>query len=145
MPTHRPTRAQRASAAAVNAYNASTTRRAERVANVLVATLAGCLGAAALVHWATPCEAGTLCAALAAPGSWHRRATRRVTRWVLALQLAWQRTRLCQLQQAALNEATRRTGADALLLAALLAKAAACRTHIARLEQLHRQASAVAA
>lgn len=47
----------------VNELNARRAARAESAAGLLVALVVGILLALALVHWATPCAFGTLCAA----------------------------------------------------------------------------------
>lgn len=46
----------------INAINAQRTSRAESAAEFLVAMVIAIIGALALLHWATPCDAGTLCA-----------------------------------------------------------------------------------
>ncbi len=48
-------------AQAINAMNAKRSARAEAAAGFIVALVLGVLGALALLHFATPCEAGALC------------------------------------------------------------------------------------
>lgn len=45
----------------VNAINARRTKRAEAAVHVVLAVLFCILGAAALLHYLTPCDAGQLC------------------------------------------------------------------------------------
>ncbi len=79
--------------------NATNTHRMQRVeqrvnaaASVIVALVIAILGALALVHFATPCEGASLCAATVLrtrPG------------WLSQLRFAWRRWRLCaQVQDA---------------------------------------------
>lgn len=50
-------------ARSINAGNRRATTSAERMAHVVLAVVLGLLGAAALVHWGVPCDAGALCMA----------------------------------------------------------------------------------
>lgn len=45
----------------INAINKQRTQRAEAVAHVVLAVVLGIIGAALLVHYLTPCDAGHLC------------------------------------------------------------------------------------
>lgn len=45
----------------INAINKQRTQRAEAVAHVVLIVIFAILGAAALVHYLTPCDAGQLC------------------------------------------------------------------------------------
>ena len=59
--TRRPTRDEIALSAAITAHHARLSRRAEAAADFIVAVVFGALGACALLHYLTPCEAGYLC------------------------------------------------------------------------------------
>lgn len=48
----------------VNAINAKRTKRAKAAAHVVLFVVMAILGAAALVHFLTPCDVGSLCAVL---------------------------------------------------------------------------------
>lgn len=64
-------------AQAINAMNAKRSARADAALSVILALVLAVLGAAALLHWLTPCEAGTLCMA----GAVHTRSG-----WLASLQ-----------------------------------------------------------
>ncbi len=57
----RPTPAEIADAAAITAYHAKLNSRADAAAKFVFAFVLGLLGALALLHFLTPCDAGTLC------------------------------------------------------------------------------------
>jgi len=81
-------------AQAINAMNAKRTRRADAAVDVLVALVLAILGALALLHYLTPCEAAQLCTLAAVPtrSGWLATARRRlraaVLRWKLR-DLEW--------------------------------------------------------
>lgn len=52
---------------ALLARSERTASRAEAACGVLLAVVMGCLGAIAVVHFLTPCEAGSLCTLAAIP------------------------------------------------------------------------------
>lgn len=57
----------------INRINEARTRKPNRVADVLVATVIGCLLAAAALHFAMPCEGASFCAAAALRTPWWHR------------------------------------------------------------------------
>lgn len=70
----------------INRTNATRSKRAEAAAEFIVAMVLGAIGAALLVHYLTPCDAGHLCG-LAAITRTHtplwQRITNGVRRWYL--------------------------------------------------------------
>lgn len=136
----RPTRTERDNAAAWLAFNARVQARAEAAVRALIIFVFCILAALALVHWATPCAEAALCLA---PLAVHRHALRR-------LAAAWRRTcrrlhihvlrvRLQQLLGTAQEIALDPRPCTALRLGAVMARAAALRLDLVRLEQADAQ------
>lgn len=75
----------------VNHVNAQRAQRAEAVAHVVLVVVGAILGAAALVHYLTPCDAGHLCTLAAITRTrtpLARRFTAAVHRWYLRRLIA---------------------------------------------------------
>ena len=79
----------------LNEANTRTARPGERIADTLMALAAGCLAGWAVVTWATPCEAGALCAATLLPT--HHRTNSLRAAW-RRLQAWYWRTRLRSIE-----------------------------------------------
>ena len=128
----RPTRTERDNAAAWSAYQSRISQQIEVALRVFLATVVGVLLTLALLHWATPCAEAALCLLPAALpgrlGAWWRCRCRR-----LHMQLL--RTRLLQLLGTAQAMAMDTRPDGALRLGAVLARAAALRLDLERLER----------
>lgn len=140
----RPTRTERDNTAAWLAFNARVQARAEAAVRALLIFLGCILAALALVHWATPCAEAALCLA---PLAVHRQAPRRLAAWwrrtCRRLHIHVLRVRLQQLlgtaQEMALDTGPDPRPCTALRLGAVMARAAALRLDLVRLEQADAQ------
>ncbi len=131
--TRRPTPTDHDNVAAFNAFQARTSAQAERAVRVLLAAVVGVLLALALVNWFTPCAEATLCSSLGLLALPHR--PQWLQRLCRRLHIRVLQARQQQLQGLALQLALDERGADALRLAAVLARTAAVRLQLARLER----------
>jgi hypothetical protein len=93
--------AVRAASAAIAARNAAVIRKSDQRVNgvfrALFALVLGVLGGLALVHWATPCAAGSLCALAAVTPTrcgWWLRLQRAARRQRLGLRQRYLRARI---------------------------------------------------
>ena len=73
---------------AITEYTARSVREADKAVSIVVAVVVGILSVWALLVWATPCEAGSLCMAAAIPT--QPSVVRRFRLWLRALRLRLQ-------------------------------------------------------
>ncbi len=79
----------------VNALNAKRTKRAEAAAHFVLFVVFAILGAAALVHFLTPCDAGQLCMVAGVTPT----RTGLISRWVHTLRAAYLRRRIAWAEE----------------------------------------------